>query len=38
MHDFHYNYMKEKYDSKVKVLFTNTESLTYESHIISFFK
>ena len=38
MHDFHYNYIKNKYNDRAKLLFTDTDSLTYEIETVDAYK
>ena len=38
MYDFHYNYVKQKYEDKAKLLFTDTNSLMYEIETEDFHK
>ena len=38
MYDFHYNYIKQKYDDKAKFLFTDTDILMYEIQTEDFYK
>ena len=38
MYDFHYNYIKKKFASKVNLLFTETDSLCHEIETEDFFK
>ena len=38
MYDFHYNYVKRKYDDKAKLLFTDTDNLMYEIETSDFYQ
>ena len=38
MYDFYYNYIKKKYNDRAKLLFTNTDSLTYEIETVDAYK
>ena len=38
MYDFHYNYIKSKYEDKAKLLFADTDSLMYEIQTEDFYK
>ena len=38
MFDFHYDYIREKYDSKAELLFTDTDSLLYLIYTDGFYK
>ena len=38
MYNFHYNYIKKKYNDRAKLLFTNTDSLTYETETVDAYK
>ena len=38
MYDFHYNYIKKKYNDRAKLLFTDTDSLTYEIETVDAYK
>ena len=38
MYKFHYNYIRQKYEDKAKLLFSNTDSLMYEIQTEDFYK
>ena len=38
MYDFHYNFIKNTYENKAKLLFTDTDSLMYEIETEDFYK
>ncbi|WAR13728.1 hypothetical protein MAR_003833 [Mya arenaria] len=38
MYDFHYNYIKKKYEERAKLLFSDTDSLAYEVQTEDFYK
>ena len=38
MYDFHYNYIKKKYNDRAKLLFTDTDSLTYAIETVDAYK
>ena len=38
MYDFHYGFIKKKYDKKAQLVFTDTDSLTYEIKQIIYIK
>ena len=38
MFDFHYNYIRKKYDNKAELLFTDTDSLMYQVYTDDFYK